>query len=732
MVTMNAARDCTGLHRLFEAQAVRTPDAPALAFEDQKLSYRELDRRANQLARQIWEMGVGRDTIVGLCVERSIEMVVGLLGILKAGAAYLPIDPGYPAERIAFMLDDARVALLLSQTEVAERLPAGHLQVVALDELDWTGEDFAPPAAVAARDLAYVIYTSGSTGRPKGVCIEHAAIVAYVEDICERLRFAPGMNHAVVSTIAADLGNTVIYPALASGGCLHVIAQERAENQGMLAEYFLRERIDVLKIVPSHLAALQGARNPEHVMPAQRLILGGEASRLEWVARLRRLAPQCEIHNHYGPTETTVGVCTYRVDGELPATPSGKLPLGAPLPRARLYILDEHGQRVPDGEIGELHIGGAGVARGYLNRPDLTLEKFVPDSFGHDRGARLYRSGDLARRLPDGSYEFCGRIDDQVKRHGYRVELGEIEAALRAHPGVRDAVVAAREDAAGGMQLAAYVVPQRAQQPLWQWEDLHVLPDGAPVAHLNRNETDYIYHEIFELQAYLRHGIRLADGDCIVDAGANIGLFTVFANRVARDLTMFAFEPNPAAYACLKANAEAWGTRVKCLPHGLSRDECTAELTFFEGMSLLSGFYADVATERDVVKHYVANQQAVAEAALEAEIDALIDARMSSRTVTAQLRTLSSVMAEEGIARIDLLKINVEKSELDVLQGIAAGDWAKIRQLVIEVDRDSNLDAIVALLGEQGYEVIVDQDPLLHNTQLRYVYAARPQPDGSG
>ncbi|MGE5466464.1 MAG: amino acid adenylation domain-containing protein, partial [Ignavibacteria bacterium] len=720
MVTVKIARQEECLHRIFEAQAARTPDAPAVAFEEAKLCYAELDRRANQLAHRLWRMGLGPDMCVGLYVERSLDVIVGMLGILKAGAAYLPIDPAFPPERVAFMLEDSRATAVLTQAALAGALPPGPAQAIVLDEIEWSGDAKPPPVDVAGHSLAYVIYTSGSTGQPKGVCIEHRNISAYVRDICERLELAPGMNHATVSTVAADLGNTVIFPALATGGCVHVVSKARAENQGMLAEYFLRERIDVLKIVPSHLAALQGARNPEHVMPTRRLILGGEASRTEWVARLRRLAPQCEIFNHYGPTETTVGVLTYRVGEELPATPSGKLPLGVPLPGACAYLLDESGQPVPDGEIGELYLGGAGVARGYLNRPELTAEKFFPDPFGDDPTARLYRSGDLARRLPDGNLEFCGRADDQIKRHGYRIELGEIEAALRSHPGVRDAVVTAREDAAGGMQLAAYVVPQRPQQPLWDRPDLHLLPDGAPVAHLNRNETEYIYNEIFVLQAYLRHGIRIEDGDCIVDAGANIGLFTVFANRVARDLRVFSFEPNPAAYACLKANAEAWGAQVKCLPHGLSRDEKTAELVFFEGLSLLSGFYADAATERAVVRNYVANQQAVDDERMDAEIGALIDERMQTRTVTAQLRTLSSVIAEEGIERIDLLKVNVEKSELDVLLGIGPNDWPKIRQLVVEVDRESNLGPIVALLGQQGYEVLVDQDPLLRNTELCY------------
>src|SRR6185295_1180569 len=315
---------------------------------------------------------------------------------------------------------------------------------------------------------------SGSTGQPKGVCIEHRNIVNYVLGITERLHLTSGMNLATVSTIAADLGNTVIFPALAVGGCLHIIEKERAENQTALAEYFDREGIDVLKVVPSHLAALQTARNPERVMPRCRLILGGEASRLEWVEQLRQLAPNCEVYNHYGPTETTVGVLTFRVRPQGPGTLSGTLPLGKPLPNSRVYILDRGGQPVPIGVPGELCIGGRGVARGYLNRASLTLEKFVADPFTSEPKGRLYRTGDRARYLPDGNVEFLGRLDHQVKVRGYPVELGEIEAALRAQPGVRDAVVVAGEDGSGTKQLIAYVVPKRTHQPLWGSTSLYL------------------------------------------------------------------------------------------------------------------------------------------------------------------------------------------------------------------------------------------------------------------
>ncbi len=723
------------LHQLIEAQARRTPGQVAVVFEQERLTYGELDRRADTLAHRLRTLGVGPDLLVGLFVERSLEMVVAILGILKAGAAYVPIDAGYPPERIAFMLADANVSVLLTQRSLVASLPTGVAEAICLDAFDWS-DSRAPRqdgSRVQAGNLAYVIYTSGSTGRPKGVCIEHRSIVNYVVGVAERLQFEPGMNHATVSTIAADLGNTVIFPALATGGCLHVISQERAENQALLSEYFSREQIDVLKIVPSHLAALQTGKNPERVMPRRRLILGGEASRLDWVERLRALSPGCEIYNHYGPTETTVGVLTYHVGPQVPRTQSGTLPLGRPLPNSRIYLLDGGGQPVPNGDKGELCIGGPGVARGYLNRPDQTAERFVPDPFSPDTGGRLYRSGDVARVLPDGNIEFCGRIDDQVKIHGYRIEPGEIEGALRGQGGVRDAVVLAREEESGGKELVAYVVPKRAQQPLWTCKALHLLPDGSPVAHLNKNETDYIYNEIFVLQAYLRHGITIDDGDCIVDAGANIGLFTVFASRLARNLRIVSFEPNPAAFACLAANAAAWGTGVKCLPLGLSHESGSAELTFFEGLSLLSGFYADAATEREVVKNYVFNQQPASpnDERLAAEIGDLIDDRLRARTVSAQLRTLSSVIAEEGIDRIDLLKINVEKSELDVLRGLVSGDWPKIRQMVIEVDQRENLEPITTLLEGHGFEVLVEQDPLLRKTDLCYVYAIRPSPTGS-
>ena len=711
------------LHRMIEDQVRRTPDQPALAFEQQKLTYGELNRRANYLALHLKNLGAGPDVLVGLFVERSLEMVVGMLGILKSGAAYVPIEASYPPERIAFMLGDAKAKLLVTQIRLSQNLPAGVAQIVCLDSLDWSDQQTLPQEDFPcdSANLAYVIYTSGSTGRPKGVGIEHRNIVNYVLGVSETLDFQPGMNHAMVSTVAADLGNTVIFPALTTGGCLHIISQERAESQAMLSDYFEREGIDVLKIVPSHLAALQSGRNPERVMPRRRLILGGEASRLDWIERLRTFSPGCEIYNHYGPTETTVGVLTYHVEPSLPTTSSGTLPLGIPLPNSRVYILDESRQPVPAGVEGELYIGGSGVTRGYIQRPELTVEKFIPDPFNPVPNERMYRTGDLARYLSDGNIEFCGRIDDQVKIHGYRIELGEIEGALREQSGVREALVLASEDGSGSKQLVAYVAPKRASQPLWGSQPLYLLPDGSPVAHLNRSETDSTYGEIFVQQKYLRHGITIQDGDCIVDVGARIGLFEVFAGRLRRNLRILCFEADPAAFACLSANTEAWGTGVQCLSYGHhpARENDSAEAAFFEALSGPSGTLDDVAESNEA-------QLESGHELFAAETGKASDAQFEAELKPARPQTISGAIETEEIDRIDLLKITVQEGEFRVLQELGPEHWLKIRQLVIRVDGHANLESITALLKRHQYEVLVEDSSSLGESQPSYVYAIRP------
>ena len=456
------------IHQLFEAQAERKPGHVAVVCEDQQMTYAELNSRANQLAHHLRSLGVGPESLVAICVERSLETIVGILGVLKAGGAYAPLDSGQPKGRLAAMLGAARPVVLLTQRRLADKFPESGFKVVCLDA-DWPniarGSDANPESAVTPRNLVYVIFTSGSTGAPKGVAVEHRALLNYLHSVRDIIALPDDATYATVSTIAADLGNTVIFTSLCGGGSLHVISQERAADAASLAEYFHRHEVACLKIVPSHLAALLVFSRPEQVLPSQRLVLGGAASNWDLIEKIRNLAPDCDIINHYGPTETTVGVLTYRVERNGAQTESATVPLGRPISNTQVYLLRDRHQLAPIWLTGELHIAGTCLARGYLNHPDLTAEKFLPNPFSNEPGARMYRSGDLARRLPTGDVEFLGRADQQVKLRGFRIELGEIEAALRSHSAVREAVVAARNDASGETRLVAYLVARPGGLP---------------------------------------------------------------------------------------------------------------------------------------------------------------------------------------------------------------------------------------------------------------------------
>ena len=444
-------------HQLFTEQAVKTPDNIAVVFENEQISYRELNNQANQLANYLTQLGVKPDVLVGICLERSHLSIVAILAVLKAGGAYLPLDPTIPSDRLGVILQDAQVQVLLTQEKLLPSLPVHTELVVCLDRRDAIAPNYENPvSSVTCENLAYVIYTSGSTGTPKGVAVEHRQLCNYLNGILEKLDLPDAASFATVSTFAADLGNTVIFSALCTGGCLHIISDERTTNPVALAEYCRRHPIDCLKIVPTHLNALLSAANPEDILPSQLLILGGEAASWDLVAQIRQIKPGCQILNHYGPTETTVGVLTYKVETQ--AFPqSATVPIGRPIANTQVYLLDEHLQPVPIYVPGELYIGGANLARGYFNRPDLTKERFIPNPFTEAEESRLYKSGDVARYLPDGNIEFLGRSDRQVKIHGFRIELEEVEAILRQHPAVRQAVATVREDELDNQRLVAYV-----------------------------------------------------------------------------------------------------------------------------------------------------------------------------------------------------------------------------------------------------------------------------------
>ena len=478
------------IHQLFEEQAARTPEAVAVVFEDRQLTYGELNARANQLAHHLISLGVGPEVLVGICLERSLELIVGLLGILKAGGAYVPFDPAWPSERARLVMEDARLAAVVTQRDYVDRLPPV-VPMVFVDPRSESGEARAennPDLPVSPADPVYVLYTSGTTGLPKGVLIEHQQLVQYVRAVADQLDLDARGNYAMLQPLTVDSCQTMIFPSLGRGGTLHLISEERALDATKLTEYFGRHHIDYLKIAPSHLAALLNQLPSAALLPGRALIIGGEASHWDFIDRLWSLAPRCAVWNHYGPTETTVGVSVCRLD-PADSRVAMTVPIGRPLANVRYYVLDQNLRPVPFGLPGELCIGGEQVARGYLDRPESTVEKFLPDPFSEKPNARLYRSGDQVRYLIDGKVEFLGRKDQQIKIRGFRIEMGEIEAVLRDAKGVREVAVSVRDAAAGGRRLVAFVVPDGSA----------VLDDRGLKASLATRLPDYMVPSQFIL-----------------------------------------------------------------------------------------------------------------------------------------------------------------------------------------------------------------------------------------
>lgn len=450
------------IHELFEVQVERTPDVVAVVFESEQLTYRELNTRANQLAHYLQYLGVKPEVLVGICVERSLSMVIGLLAILKAGSAYVPLDPSYPKERLAYMLEDSQPGILLTQQHLVESLPNHKAQVICIDS-DWeliADENIENPASkITIDNLAYVIYTSGSTGKPKGAMNTHRGI-------CNRLFWMQDTYQLTTSDcvlqktpFSFDVSVWEFFWTLFAGARLVVSQPEGHKDPNYLINLILQQQITTLHFVPSMLQVFLEAKALEKCQSLVRVIASGEALTVQLQQRFfNRLDAQ--LHNLYGPTEAAVDVTFWQCKDSV--TNQNTVPIGRPIANIQIYLLDRYLNPVVVGVTGEVYIGGVGVGRGYLNRPDLTAEKFIPNPF-NKQAARLYKTGDLARYLPNGEIEYIGRIDHQVKIRGFRIELGEIEALITQYPTVRETVVTVQEDSADAQRLVAYIVLQKEQ-----------------------------------------------------------------------------------------------------------------------------------------------------------------------------------------------------------------------------------------------------------------------------
>ena len=721
------------LQEVFARRCAETPQAVAVSAE-RVLSYLELDRCSNQLAHDLRARGVGLETRVGICLERSWRLVVGILGILKCGAAYVPLDPVYPRERLEYMSRDSGLRLVVSESGLAAILPQGP-EALFLDEQESRlsqQRDEALPSTAHPENAAYVIYTSGSTGQPKGVVVSHRAVWRLFAATAGEYGFGPQDVWTLFHSYAFDVSVWEIWGALLHGGRLVVVPYCVSRASDELYELLKRERVTVLCQTPTAFGELMRV----DAQLADRLslrvvIFAGEAldpSRLRsWFERHGDQTPR--LVNMYGITETTVHV-TYRELHVADAEQGSRSPVGKPMRDLRVYLLDGMGNPVPRAVTGELYVGGAGLARGYLERPQLTAERFLPDPFSAQPGARMYRSGDLARWTDSGELEFLGRADQQVKIRGFRVELAEIEATLLSHTAVQQAAVIMISHPDRGNSLAAYVVPNPvsagAVKRLSGLLDEHVvdeneiltLPNGYPVVFLNRAETEFLYREIFAEDTY---EVALADDAVVVDVGAHIGLFALRVASKSKPRQIYAFEPMPKPYAALRANCEIHGIPAQLFQCAVGGEDKTAQFTYYPHVTVLSGQHATSSEDRLTVRRYIEAGNGAVEG-----IDDVLDEWMAGETIECRMTTLSTFIDENALQVIDLLKIDVEKSELEVLRGIRADHWPIVREVVVEVhDIDNRVQEITRLLTAAELEVSAYRASDLQDTGLVTLHGRR-------
>jgi amino acid adenylation domain-containing protein len=567
------------LHRLFEAQVARTPDAPAVIQEGETLTYRQLDEQANHLARRLLSLSATRGALVGVALERTPRLLVAILGVLKSGAAYVPLDPEYPEDRLALMVEDARCAAIVTDDLVEEWLPHTSAAIVSLDADDEDPNPAGPSDVdLVAADPAYVMYTSGSTGRPKGVVVPHRAIVNRMR--WEQATYPVGPDDRILlrTSFSFDISLWEMFTPLQAGGVL-VLARPGGEHDpAYLVRLVCDQQITSLAFVPSALRVFLQQPEVARAESLRRVFCGGEALTTALAEQFFTLLPRCTLHNMYGPVEYAIDATHWDVRrGET----GDVVPIGHPIAATRVYVVDEDGRRVPPGEPGELWIGGAGLAHGYLNRPDLTAASFRADPFSGRPGDRVYRTGDRCRQRPDGALEFLGRIDHQVKVRGFRVETGEVAAALETHPGVREAVVAARKDHRGDLRLIGYVVPETTASAglrpadqggdhVAEWET--VFGDLFASIHANDAHDDGLYvegwnssytgeqiptEEIEEWTDQLLRRLRALRPRRVLEIGCGSGLIML---RLAPDCESYlATDLTPAAIPLLRRQIDRSG-----------------------------------------------------------------------------------------------------------------------------------------------------------------------------
>ncbi|MBL6449153.1 amino acid adenylation domain-containing protein [Fulvivirga sp. 29W222] len=725
----------------FKSQAEQTPDNPAISFRDHKYTYDEVAKKANQLAHHLRnEMKVEKGDRVGLICERSEKAVISFLAIMQLGATYVPVDLSFSKEQVNQILGDADLSALLIDSSHMFRISDFQKPVFVLDyqmdTLEETTEYISAP--YDENDTAYIIFTSGSTGGRKGVEVSYKSFHNLCNWYIEKYGIDVQSKMLVIVPLGFDASVKNIIGPLMAGGEV-VLPASDDYNPEYLVNLIEGEGVTHLNCVPSAFMGALYFAEPSGYKKLQSLkwlAFGGEPLNLKpfekWLSSEHCHA---KLTNVYGPTEAVDTDTVYEVkEGDTFA------PIGKPVSNVKVYVLDNALLPVPVGVTGEIFVGGMGVAKGYINREDLTTEKFIRDHFSDDENARMYSTGDIGRWLPDGNIEFLGRADEQVKINGIRIEPAEVETVLRKHSGIGEAHIVVEKHEQDSRLIAAFTPDRETSftiNAISQWrkkqperlKNLYLLPNGMQITHLNKTETDFIYDEVFRDNAYIRHGIKIKDGDVIFDVGGNIGMFSLFAGLHYKDVKVYSFEPLKPVFEVMETNTSLYDIDVTPYNVGLSKENGEVEFTYYPNNTALSGRYGEEHGDKEILRRTMFNQSNQSSISLsDAEIEEILDERIHGEQVKCQIRRLSDIIKENNITRIDYLKVDVERSELDVLLGIDEEDWSKIRQIVLEVhDIDDHIERIESLLKKHGFTYKMEEEDILKGSGLYNLYATRDE-----
>ncbi|GAA0740359.1 amino acid adenylation domain-containing protein [Gaetbulibacter jejuensis] len=727
------------IHTVFEETVIKNPDQIAIYSNTGNISYEELNKKSNQLARYLLTFQLPNESIIALKMDRSIDMIVTILGILKAGYAYLPIGVDYPLKRIRAVIEKSQTKLLITYDK---QLTDTQIACITFNDIKfntYSGENLDLP--ISPNNLAYTIFTSGSTGTPKGVMVEHTSVINRIHWM--QRKYPIDHNDVILqkTTYTFDVSVWELFWWMLSGSSLALLNMGEEKNPAVIAKTIDKYSISVLHFVPSMLQVflkyLEDYISIHELKSLKYIFASGEELKINHVHSIQNLFKgnsNTNLINLYGPTEATVDVSYFDCPQQKQLK---KVPIGKPIDNIELYIMDDDCEILPVGVPGELGISGIGLARGYINDEYLTQEKFVENPY--KEGERIYKTGDLARWLPDGNIEFLGRLnnDSQVKIRGFRIELGEVESHLLDLDFISNTVVASVGTDGLSKQLVAYLVLDQKILAELKSDDkiiqeaqklgiqLKKYPNGMRLFYVNKTETDFMYQEIVENNEYLKHNITLPPQACVIDIGANIGMFTRYINHLYPSAEIYSFEPIKPVFEVLEYNARLTNNnKIKPFNVGIGDEEKVVSFTYYPKNTILSSSFGNIEEETHVVQTFITNSDT--HGLSEEQIKNLVQNELVSEQLDCNIKTLSHIIKDNNIDHIHLVKIDVEKGEFEVINGIDEDHWSKIDQLIIEIhDVENRLNKITKLLKDKNFSIVVEQVKELEGTNLYNMYATK-------